>query len=91
MIDCGIGKFSDLDSTLNVGDIVSTRVTFNKTFDKAPIVVVSMAEYSGSKHFSHICVDGRYVDANSFKAVAIIKNISAVGYPWYFDWIAIST
>lgn len=90
MIDCGIGNFGTLDSTLKVGDIVTTRVTFNKTFDKAPIVVVSMREHFGGVYFSYIGVDGT-VTNNSFNAVATINNSTAWKYaPWYFTWIAIS-
>lgn len=90
MIDCGIGNFGTLDSTLKVGDIVTTRVTFNKTFDKAPIVVVSMREHFGGVYFSYIGVDGTATN-NSFNAVATINNSTAWKYtPWYFTWIAIS-
>jgi hypothetical protein len=90
MIDCGIGNFGTLDSTLKVGDIVTTRVTFNKTFDKAPIVVVSMREHFGGAYFSYIGVDGTATN-NSFNAVATINNSTAWKYtPWYFTWIAIS-
>jgi hypothetical protein len=91
IIDCGVSNFGTLDSTLNIGDTISTRVTFNKTFDKMPAVVVTMREYFGGSYFSYLGIDGRSVNGNGFEAVATIKSADARKYIWYFTWIAIST
>lgn len=90
MIDCGTSGFRASDLTLNIGDTISTKVKFNRTFDKAPAVVVSMKEHDGGIFFSYIGIDGRTVTSNGFEAIATIKHAN-VSSTWYFDWIAIST
>lgn len=91
MIDCGIGAFSKSDSALDVGTTVSTRVMFNKTFDRMPVVVVSWREYYAASFNDCVSVDGRSVNSNGFEAVTRIRSVDTWKYTWYFSWIAIST
>lgn len=91
MIDCGIGAFSKSDSALNVGTVIKTRVTFNKTFDRTPIVVVSWVELNVNAYFDYLSIDRLTVNSNGFEAVTRTKNANAWRDTWYFSWIAIST
>ena len=91
MIDCGIGAFSKSDSALNVGTVIKTGVTFNKTFERTPIVVVSWVELNANAYFDYLSIDRLTVNSNGFEAVTRTGNNNAWRDTWYFSWIAIST
>lgn len=91
MIDCGIGAFSKSDSALNVGTVIKTRVTFNKTFDRTPIVVVSWVELNAKSYLDYLSIDRLTVNSNGFEAVTQTRHNDTWKYTWYFSWIAIST
>lgn len=91
MIDCGIGAFSKSDSALNVGTVIKTRVTFNKTFDRTPIVVVSWVELNAKGYLEYLSIDRLTVNSNGFEAVTQTRHNNTWKYNWYFSWIAIST
>lgn len=89
MIDCGIGSFIKADSALNVGTTMITRVKFNKTFDKNPVVVVSWSERYANTHLDYLTIDILSVDGEGFEAITRTKHADAWKYTWYFSWIAI--
>lgn len=91
MIDCGIGAFSKSDSALNAGTVIKTRVAFNKTFDRTPIVVVSWVELNVNNYLDHLSIDRLTVDSNGFEAVTRTRHNDVWRDTWYFSWIAIST
>lgn len=91
MIDCGIGAFSKSDSALNVGTVIKTRVTFNKTFDRTPIVVVSWVELNAEGYLDYLSINRLTVNSNGFEAVTRTGHNDTWKYTWYFSWIAIST
>nr|DAF84451.1 MAG TPA: H-type lectin domain [Caudoviricetes sp.] len=91
MIDCGRGAFSKSDSAIDAGTMVSAEVTFNKMFEKKPIVVVSWGDYDSSSYFdTSVIVDTRHLTNVGFNAVARTKHADAWKYNWYFYWIAIA-
>lgn len=91
MIDCGRGAFSKSDSAIDAGTMVSAEVTFNKMFEKKPIVVVSWGDYDSSYYFdTSVIVDTRHLTNVGFNAVARTKHADAWKYNWYFYWIAIA-
>lgn len=89
MIDCGIGTFSKSDSAINVGTVISTRVKFNKKFNRAPVVVISWTDLNANDYFNGVLVDKRYTNTDGFIAASKTKNADAWKYDWYFSWIAI--
>lgn len=89
MIDCGIGTFSKSDSAINVGTVISTRVKFNKKFNRAPVVVISWTDLNVNDYFNGVLVDKRYTNTDGFIAASKTKNAGAWKYDWYFSWIAI--
>lgn len=91
MIDCGRGVFSKSDSAIDAGTMVSAEVTFNKMFEKKPIVVVSWGDYDSSSYFdTGVIVDTRHLTNVGFNAVARTKHADVWKYNWYFYWIAIA-
>lgn len=90
MIDCGIGAFSKSDSALNVGTTMKTRVKFNKTFDRDPVVVVSWSERYANSYLNYLTIDGLTVDGEGFEAITRAKDADTWKYNWYFSWIAIA-
>lgn len=90
MIDCGIGAFSKSDSALNVGTTMKTRVKFNKTFDRDPVVVVSWSELYANGYLNYLTIDRLTVDGEGFEAITRAKNADTWKYTWYFSWIAIA-
>lgn len=91
MIDCGRGVFSKSDSAIDAGTMVSAEVTFNKMFEKKPIVVVSWGDYDSSSYFdTGVIVDTRHLTDVGFNAVARTKHADVWKYNWYFYWIAIA-
>lgn len=90
MIDCGIGAFSKLDSALNVGTTMKTRVKFNKTFDRNPVVVVSWRELYANEYFDYLTINMLTVGDEGFEAITQTKHTDTWKYTWYFSWIAIS-
>ena len=91
MIDYGIGAFSKSDSALSAGTTMKTRVKFNKTFDRNPVVVVSWSELNANSYFDYLTIDRLTVDGDGFEAITRTKNANAWRDTWYFSWIAIST
>ena len=91
MIDCGIGAFSKSDSATNVGTVISKRVTFNKKFNSAPVVIISWTDLNANDYFNSVLVDKRYTNTDGFTAASKTKDVDAWKYDWYFSWIAIST
>lgn len=90
MIDCGIGAFSKSDSALNVGTTMKTRVKFNKTFDRDPVVVVSWDELNANPYLDYLTIDRLTVDGEGFEAITRTKHADTWKYTWYFSWIAIA-
>lgn len=90
MIDCGIGAFSKSDSALNVGTTMKTRVKFNKTFDRDPVVVVSWSELHANDYLNYLTIDRLTVDGEGFEAITRTKDADTWKYTWYFSWIAIA-
>lgn len=90
MIDCGIGAFSKSDSALNVGTTMKTRVKFNKTFDRDPVVVVSWSERHANGYLNYLTIDRLTVDGEGFEAITRAKDADTWKYTWYFSWIAIA-
>lgn len=91
MIDYGIGAFSKSDSALSAGTTMKTRVKFNKTFDRDPVVVVSWSELNANSYLDYLTIDRTTVDSNGFEAVTRTRHNNAWRDTWYFSWIAIST
>lgn len=91
MIDCGIGAFSKSDSATNVGTVISKRVTFNKKFNSAPVVIISWTDLNANDYFNSVLVDKRHTNTDGFTAASKTKDVDAWKYDWYFSWIAIST
>lgn len=89
MIDCGIGSFIKADSALNVGTTMITRVKFNKTFDKNPVVVVSWSEHYANTYLDYLAIDIVTVGVEGFEAITQAKHTDTWKYTWYFSWIAI--
>ena len=89
MIDCGIGSFIKADSALNVGTTMITRVKFNKTFDRNPVVVVSWSERYVNDYFDYLTTNILTVGGEGFEAITRTKHADAWKYTWYFSWIAI--
>lgn len=90
MIDCGIGAFSKSDSALNVGTTMKTRVKFNKTFDRDPVVVVSWYELNANPYLDYLTINKLTVDGEGFEAITRTKHADTWKYAWYFTWIAIA-
>ena len=90
MIDCGIGFFIKADSALNVGTTMKTRVKFNKTFDRDPVVVVSWDELHAYDYLDYLTIDILTVDGEGFEAITRTKHADTWKYTWYFSWIAIA-
>lgn len=88
-IDCGIGAFSKSDSALDVGTVIKTRVTFNKTFNRNPVVVVSWRELYANSYFDYLTIDNLTVGGEGFEAITRNKHADTWKYTWYFNWIAI--
>ena len=91
MIDYGIGAFSKSDSDLSAGTAMKTRVKFNKTFDRNPVVVVSWSELNANAYLYYLTIDRLPVDGEGFEAITRTKHADTWKYTWYFNWIAIST
>lgn len=91
MIDCGIGSFIKADSALNVGTTMITRVKFNKTFDRNPVVVVSWSERYANAYLDYLTINILTVDAEGFEAITQAKHTDTWKYTWYFSWIAIES
>jgi hypothetical protein len=89
MIDCGASAFSESDSAINPGTIISTSVTFNKKFNGRPIVIVSWAERNCNTYLGMINVDNRKVTADGFECNTTLKVADSWKYSWIFYWIAI--
>lgn len=89
MIDCGASTFSESDSAINPGTIISTSVTFNKKFNGIPIVIVSWAERNCNTYLGMINVDNRRVTADGFECNTTFKVADSWKYSWIFYWIAI--
>lgn len=89
MIDCGIGSFIKADSALNVGTTMITRVKFNKTFDRNPVVVVSWSERYANDYLDYLTIDVLTVGGEGFEAITQTKHADTWKYNWYFSWIAI--
>lgn len=89
MIDCGIGAFSKSDSALNVGTTMKTRVKFNKTFDRDPVVVVSWSELHADDYLNYLTIDRLTIGGEGFEAITRTKHANTWKYTWYFSWIAI--
>lgn len=89
MIDCGASTFSEFDSAINPGTIISTSVTFNKKFNGRPIVIVSWAERNCNTYLGMINVDNRKVTADGFECNTTLKVADSWKYSWIFYWIAI--
>lgn len=89
MIDCGIGAFSKSDSALNVGTTMKTRVKFNKTFDRDPVVVVSWSELYANNYLNYLTIDRLTVGGEGFEAITQTKHADTWKDTWYFTWIAI--
>lgn len=88
-IDCGVGNFNESDSMVGIGSLIKTRITFNKVFEKTPVVVVSWRDLNVHTFYDYVYVDNLGVDKQGFNAVAITKNNDALKYSWQFCWIAI--
>lgn len=89
MIDCGIGTFSKSDSAIDVGTIISTRITFNKKFNSTPVVVVSWREYFCNTYLDTVSIDNRTLSPNGFDAITTFRNVNSWKSDWNFYWIAI--
>ena len=89
MIDYGIGAFSKSDSVLSAGTTMKTRVKFNKTFDRNPVVVVSWCEPNANGYLDYLTIDNLTVGGEGFEAITRTKDADTWKYTWYFNWIAI--
>ena len=89
MIDCGMGAFGKSDSAISVGTVISTRVTFNKKFNRSPVVVISWTDLNANSFFNSVLVDKRYTNTDGLTAASKTKHADAWKDDWYFSWIAI--
>lgn len=88
-IDCGVGSFNESDSMVDIGTMIKKHITFNKVFEKTPVVVVSWRDLNVHAFYDYVYVDNLGIDKQGFNAVAITKNNDALKYSWQFCWIAI--
>ena len=84
-----MGTFGKSDSAISVGTFISTRVTFNKKFNRAPVVVISWTDINVNNYCDSVLVDNRYTNTDGFTAASKTKHADACKYNWYFSWIAI--
>lgn len=90
MIDCGVSAFSKSDSAIDVGTIISTRVTFHKKFNNQPFVIASWAERYCNEYLGMVSVSSGTVNTDGFDGITILKKADSWKYNWYFYWIAIA-
>ena len=89
IIDFGMGVFGKSDSAISAGTVISARVTFNKKFNRAPVVVISWSDLNVNNYLNNLVVNKLYTDMYGFTAASKTINADAWRYSWYFSWIAI--
>lgn len=85
-IDKGINGFGNLDADLKEGEMRSVRVSYNREFEKPPIVVACW-DTTTNIFFYHGILAITGVDAQGF-TVSTVNKIND-RYDWRFAWIAI--
>lgn len=88
-IDCGVSAFNESDLMVGIGSLIKTHVTFNKVFEKNPVIVVSWRDLNVHVYCNYVYIDNLSVDKQGFDAVTITKNNDTLKYDWQFCWIAI--
>lgn len=88
-IDCGVGTFNESDSMVDIGSLIKTHITFNKVFEKKPVIVVSWRDLNVHAFCDYVYVNNLSLDGKGFDAVTITKNNDTLKYGWQFYWIAI--
>ena len=88
-IDCGVGAFNESDSMVGIGSLIKTHITFNKVFEKKPVIVVSWKDLNVHTFCDYVYINNLNLDGQGFDAVTITKNNDTLKYDWQFYWIAI--